>query len=50
MDPEEPTFSGFLIMNSLYKSLEQGRLFGVKVGFRVQDLGFAVQMCLHFCK
>ena len=31
LDPTEPTFLGFLIMNSLYKSFER-YLFGVKVG------------------
>ena len=30
LDPKEPTFLGFLVMKSLYKSLK-GRLFGVKV-------------------
>ena len=32
LGPKEPTFLGLVMMSSFYKSLKNGRLFGVKVG------------------
>ena len=41
--PEKPTFLGFLIMVSIYKSLERSVFFGPEEGFR-----FGFRACLGF--
>ena len=38
LDPKEPTFSGLLLMTSSYKPFKNGRLRGLKVGFRLKGL------------